>query len=85
MLTLLWAVCLVLGFITTAISTNGPEIVQAFCDGHISESRLAFVNEQISLVDTGLAGIVNEYMCSELCPCPTTQSEPWLEITELDW
>lgn len=42
-MTLLWVLFLAAGFVIVALSTNGPETVQAFCDGHIQDDKLKFI------------------------------------------
>jgi len=32
---LIWLVVAIIGIILTAISFNGPDVIQAFCDGQI--------------------------------------------------
>jgi hypothetical protein len=39
-ITMSWLLFIVFGFIIVAVSTNGPETVQAFCDGEITDDQL---------------------------------------------
>lgn len=40
LLMFVWLVITIFGFVITAISTNGAELMQAYCDGQITGSKL---------------------------------------------
>ena len=63
-LVFVWIVIAIMGIILTAVSFNGPDVIQAFCDGQIQNSQLKFLSNQIQEVDNSLNTYINSYMCS---------------------
>jgi len=81
----IWLVVAIIGIILTAISFNGPDVIQAFCDGQIQNDQLKFLSNQIKSADVDLNSYINSYMCSYHCPCPLTASTTWNTVSEVDW
>ena len=44
LLVLIWIVFAIMGIILTSVSFNGPEVIQAFCDGQIQNNQLKFIS-----------------------------------------
>jgi hypothetical protein len=79
---LVWIVILIVGIIITAVSFTSPTELQNFCSGNTTNSRIAWASDQIDVIDVSINNYADTYMCSQICPCATTYSAPWLNITE---
>ena len=77
-----WVIILVIGIVVTAVSFSSPEAIQSFCTGDASNSRVAFISDQIESIDVSINNYANSFMCSSVCPCDNNQSAPWKALNE---
>lgn len=67
-----WVIILVIGIVVTAISYSSPEAIQSFCTGNTTNSRVAFISDQIESIDVSINNYHDTFMCSQVCPCSST-------------
>lgn len=73
-----------MGVILTAVSFNGPDVLQAFCDGQVQSDQLKFISNEITSIDTDLSSYIDSYMCSYNCQCPASANSTWTSFSESD-
>jgi hypothetical protein len=59
-----WVIILVIGIVVTAISFSSPEAIQSFCTGNTTNSRVAFISDQIDTIDVSINNYHDTFMCS---------------------
>jgi hypothetical protein len=59
-----WVIILVIGIVVTAVSFSSPEAIQSFCTGNTTNSKVAFISDQIDTIDVSINNYVDTFMCS---------------------
>jgi hypothetical protein len=79
-----WLAYLIVGSILTSVSTSGIEQIQSFCDGDIEQTQVEQMSEAIEAVDALVNSYAGSFMCSNACPCKTSDVQPWLDTLSAD-